>query len=175
MKVLFTLGFIFRYRSLVPMYYQQAAVVLIVYDITNRDSFVIGAASWIKTLNDSGPTNAVYVLVGNKADKENSSREVGKEEGQKKAEEIGALYIETSAKSGYNVCELFKNISVTLNERLSKPCDSEFDSSTKEKTSNTKFSLFGNKLSSKYTWDSFKLRCFENNSSSDGNCCGKMC
>jgi small GTP-binding protein len=51
-----------RYRSLAPMYYRGAAAAIIVYDITNPDSFA-GAKSWVKELQRRGDTNVVIALV----------------------------------------------------------------------------------------------------------------
>lgn len=51
-----------RYRSLAPMYYRGAAAAIIVYDITNPDSFE-GAKSWVKELQRRGDTNVVIALV----------------------------------------------------------------------------------------------------------------
>ena len=56
-----------RYRSLAPMYYRGAAAAIVVYDITNKDSFN-GAKSWVKELQRRGDPNAVIALAGNKAD-----------------------------------------------------------------------------------------------------------
>jgi hypothetical protein len=51
-----------RYRSLAPMYYRGAAAAIVVYDITNPDSF-IGAKSWVKELQRRGDPNVVIALV----------------------------------------------------------------------------------------------------------------
>ena len=51
-----------RYRSLAPMYYRGAAAAIIVYDITNPDSFA-GAKSWVKELQRRGDQNVVIALV----------------------------------------------------------------------------------------------------------------
>jgi small GTP-binding protein len=51
-----------RYRSLAPMYYRGAAAAIIVYDITNPDSFA-GAKSWVKELQRRGDTSVVIALV----------------------------------------------------------------------------------------------------------------
>jgi small GTP-binding protein len=51
-----------RYRSLAPMYYRGAAAAIIVYDITNPDSFA-GAKSWVKELQRRGDTNVVIAMV----------------------------------------------------------------------------------------------------------------
>jgi GTPase SAR1 family protein len=51
-----------RYRSLAPMYYRGAAAAIVVYDITNPDSFT-GAKSWVKELQRRGDPNVVIALV----------------------------------------------------------------------------------------------------------------
>lgn len=51
-----------RYRSLAPMYYRGAAAAIVVYDITNLDSFA-GAKSWVKELQRRGDPNVVIALV----------------------------------------------------------------------------------------------------------------
>lgn len=66
-----------RYRSLAPMYYRGAAAAIVVYDITNKESFN-GAKSWVKELQRRGDPNVTIALAGNKADLE-SKRNVHKE------------------------------------------------------------------------------------------------
>merc|ERR1712205_48184 len=56
-----------RYRSLAPMYYRGAAAAIVVFDITNKESFN-GAKSWVKELQRRGDPNVVIALAGNKAD-----------------------------------------------------------------------------------------------------------
>ena len=51
-----------RYRSLAPMYYRGAAAAVVVYDITNPDSFA-GAKSWVKELQRRGDQNVVIAMV----------------------------------------------------------------------------------------------------------------
>jgi len=51
-----------RYRSLAPMYYRGAAAAIVVYDITNPDSFA-GAKSWVKELQRRGDQNVVIAMV----------------------------------------------------------------------------------------------------------------
>merc|ERR1712177_191054 len=82
-----------RYRSLAPMYYRGAAAAIVVYDITNPDSFT-GAKSWVKELQRRGDPNVVIALAGNKADLE-SRRKVEFEEANTYAEENGILHLET--------------------------------------------------------------------------------
>ena len=62
-----------RYRSLAPMYYRGAAAAIVVYDITNKESFN-GAKSWVKELQRRGDPNVIIALAGNKADLQNKRR-----------------------------------------------------------------------------------------------------
>ena len=52
-----------RYRSLAPMYYRGAVAAIVVYDITDEESYD-GAISWIKELRVRGDPNVVIALVG---------------------------------------------------------------------------------------------------------------
>eukprot|EP01101_Sappina_pedata_P010182 TRINITY_DN634_c0_g1_i1.p1 TRINITY_DN634_c0_g1~~TRINITY_DN634_c0_g1_i1.p1 ORF type:complete len:199 (-),score=53.70 TRINITY_DN634_c0_g1_i1:110-706(-) len=101
-----------RYHSLAPMYYRGAQAAIVVYDITNQDSFE-RAKSWVKELQRQGNANIVIALAGNKLDLA-SSRKVSAEEGQAYADENGALFLETSAKAATNVNELFVAIAKKL-------------------------------------------------------------
>jgi len=103
------------------MYYRGAAAAIVVYDITNKESFN-GAKSWVKELQRRGDPNVVIALAGNKADLQ-SKRKVNFEvdyslrimiflsqEAQRYAEDNGILHMETSAKSSMNVKDLFNEI-----------------------------------------------------------------
>lgn len=108
-----------RYRSLAPMYYRGASAAVIVYDITNPDSFT-GAKSWVKELQRRGDPNVVIALAGNKADLE-SRRKVEFEEANAYAEENGILHLETSAKNANNVKALFVEIAKKLPKNAPQP------------------------------------------------------
>jgi small GTP-binding protein len=101
-----------RYKSLAPMYYRGAAAAIVVYDITNYDSF-LRAKQWVKELQRQGNTNIVIALAGNKADLADK-RKVDPSEAQLYAEENGILFMETSAKSALNVNEVFVAIARKL-------------------------------------------------------------
>ena len=96
-----------RYRSLAPMYYRGASAAVVVFDVTNRDSFE-GAKSWVKELERRGDPNIVIALAGNKADIK--GRAVEAEEAREYAKEHGLIYMDTSAKSNLNVKEIFTAI-----------------------------------------------------------------
>ncbi|CCE66253.1 hypothetical protein TPHA_0P00950 [Tetrapisispora phaffii CBS 4417] len=99
-----------RFASLAPMYYRNAQAALIVYDVTKPQSF-IKARHWVKELHEQASGDIVIALAGNKVDliEENgeNERKVATEEGQKLADEENLLFFETSAKTGYNVNEIF--------------------------------------------------------------------
>jgi Ras-related protein Rab-5C len=101
-----------RYRSLAPMYYRGAAAAIVVYDITDPDSFA-GAKSWVKELQRRGDPNVIIALAGNKADLE-QRRKISQEEAESYAEENGILHLVTSAKDGTNVKSLFVEIAKKL-------------------------------------------------------------
>ena len=101
------------------MYYRGAAAAIVVYDITNPDSFA-GAKSWVKELQRRGDPNVVIALAGNKGDLE-SRRKVPFEEANAYAEENGILHMETSAKNANNVKSLFVEIAKTLPKDPQQP------------------------------------------------------
>lgn len=100
-----------RYHSLAPMYYRGAQAAIVVYDITNQDTFE-RAKNWVKELQRQA-TGIVIALAGNKIDL-NSMRSVQTDESQTYAYENGLLFMETSAKTSANVTEIFKAIAEKL-------------------------------------------------------------
>lgn len=101
-----------RYRSLAPMYYRGAAAAIVVYDITNPDSFA-GAKGWVKELQRRGDPNVVIALAGNKSDLD-QRRKVEFEDANAYALENNILHLETSAKNANNVKALFVEIANKL-------------------------------------------------------------
>merc|ERR1711934_965264 len=101
-----------RYHSLAPMYYRGAAAAVVVYDITNADSFA-RAKSWVKELQRQGSPNIVIALAGNKCDLA-TKRKVELSEASEYAKDNGLFLMETSAKTALNVEELFKAIAKKL-------------------------------------------------------------
>lgn len=101
-----------RYHSLAPMYYRGAQAAIIVYDITNSNSFS-RAKAWVNELNDRAPSVKVLALAGNKLDLD-SRRAVSTEEAQSYATENGLIFMETSAKDCTNISELFTALALRL-------------------------------------------------------------
>ncbi|KAI8048343.1 ras small monomeric GTPase Rab6 [Gilbertella persicaria] len=101
-----------RFRSLIPSYIRDSSVCVVVYDITSRNSF-LNTRKWIDDVRAERGTEVIIVLVGNKTDL-NDKRQVTVDEGEEKAKEYNIMFIETSAKAGYNVKALFRKIGHAL-------------------------------------------------------------
>ncbi|KAF9792177.1 ras-domain-containing protein [Thelephora terrestris] len=101
-----------RYRSLIPSYIRDCSVAIVVFDITNRASF-ISTSKWIDDVRSERGNDVIVVLVGNKADLADK-RQVTLEEANAKAAELNIMFMETSAKAGHNVKSLFKKIAMSL-------------------------------------------------------------
>ncbi|KAG2224822.1 hypothetical protein INT45_008004 [Circinella minor] len=101
-----------RFRSLIPSYIRDSSVAVVVYDISNRNSF-LNTEKWIDDVRAERGNEVIIVLVGNKTDL-NDKRQVTLEEGEKKAKEYNVMFIETSAKAGHNVKTLFRRIAQAL-------------------------------------------------------------
>ncbi len=94
-----------KFRSLIPMYTRDANIILLVYDITNKESFE-NLYVWLKDLTNININEVIICIVGNKTDL-NEKREVSNEEGQKYAQEHDFIFQEVSAKTGEGFSELF--------------------------------------------------------------------
>ncbi|KAJ3673752.1 hypothetical protein LUZ60_005744 [Juncus effusus] len=102
-----------RFRSLIPSYIRDSSVAIIVYDISDRQSF-LNVSKWIEEVHTQKRHDVIIVLVGNKNDLIDQ-RQVSLDEGEAKARELGVIvFMETSAKSGFNIKTLFRKIASTL-------------------------------------------------------------
>jgi len=101
-----------RFRSLIPSYIRDSSVAIVVYDITNRASF-LNTEQWIEDVRTERGQDVVIMLVGNKTDL-SERRSVSVAEGEHKARQSGVMFIETSAKAGFNVKALFRKLALAL-------------------------------------------------------------
>lgn len=96
-----------KYRSLTPMYFTNASIAILTFDITNESSFNV-LDEFVDLLDEQAPKSCQRVLVGNKSDLE-SERVISHQDASHYAEVIGAaFYMETSAKENLNIKTLFE-------------------------------------------------------------------
>jgi len=97
-----------RFHSLAPMYYRGAQAAIVVYDITNLQSFE-KAKAWVQELQVRGSPDVVIALAGNKADLE-EQRKVQFQAAKQYGDQHGLVVLECSAKTKQNIIELFTTI-----------------------------------------------------------------
>eukprot|EP01035_Chromulina_nebulosa_P017707 gene17707-23299_t len=101
-----------RFRSLIPSYIRDSSVAVVVYDITNRASF-LNTSKWIEDVRNERGNDVILALVGNKTDLA-ERRQVPVEEGEDKALKENIIFIESSAKAGFNIKALFRKLATAL-------------------------------------------------------------
>ena len=95
-----------RFKNITASYYRGGNGVLVVYDITDRDSFE-NLNSWLIEIEKNASKNVYKLLIGNKSDLEDI-RKVTYQEGKDFATSNGMQFIETSAKTDSKVKDAFE-------------------------------------------------------------------
>ena len=98
-----------KYRALNKMFYQDAKVIILVIDITRKDTYQAILNYWYKELTENAPQNNIIALAANKNDLY-EYEEVTNEELDQYAKSINAIYQKTSALKGQGINELFNTI-----------------------------------------------------------------
>ena len=98
-----------KYRSLTKFFYKDAAIAILVYDITRRDQFEEVRKYWYEQLKTCGEKNIVIGLAGNKCDMFDKEA-VTEEEARSFANEIGAQFQLTSAFKNLGIEDLFRMV-----------------------------------------------------------------
>lgn len=94
-----------RFRTITTSYYKGAQAILVVYDITERESFE-HVKNWMVDVDKFAKQGVLRILVGNKCDLDHK-RQVTKEQGKELADKYGIKFMETSAKETVNIDQLF--------------------------------------------------------------------
>lgn len=99
-----------RFRSLTSSYYRGAQGVILVYDVSNRDSFDNLKSLWLKELNVYADLDElILMVVGNKVDLL-ENRQVSSDEGKQLAQDLSALFMESSAKTRIGIKSIFEEL-----------------------------------------------------------------
>jgi small GTP-binding protein len=94
-----------RFRTITTAYYRSAMGILMVYDITKRDSFK-NIQNWINQISANAVEGVKIILIGNKLDLDDC-REIETSEGEELANKLQIKFLETSAKTGWFVEDAF--------------------------------------------------------------------
>ena len=97
-----------RFRALAKIFYKDAKVIILVYDIISKESFECLKKYWYKESSENS-TADIFFVVGNKSDLY-ENEQVSDEEGKKFAKEINAIFKLTSALSNTGIDRLFETI-----------------------------------------------------------------
>ena len=103
-----------RFRTVVSTYFRGAHGILLLYDVTNKDSFK-NLENWLIEIEKNSSDKVLKILVGNKCDL-TEDREISEEEGKAFALRNGMEFMETSAKMNTNVSEAFETLAKLMIE-----------------------------------------------------------
>ncbi|KAD6453425.1 hypothetical protein E3N88_08130 [Mikania micrantha] len=105
-----------RFRTITSSYYRGAHGIIVVYDVTDQESFN-NVKQWLSEIDRYANENVNKLLVGNKCDL-TSQKVVSYETGKAFADEIGIPFLETSAKNSTNVEEAFMAMTAEIKNRM---------------------------------------------------------
>ena len=97
-----------RFKNIIASYYRGAHGILLIYDVTDKDSFK-NLNNWLIEIEKNASKNVLKVLIGNKSDLEDK-RVITYNQGKEFADNFGLKFIETSAKKNLNVNEAFETL-----------------------------------------------------------------
>eukprot|EP00916_Digyalum_oweni_P007253 GHVL01012261.1.p2 GENE.GHVL01012261.1~~GHVL01012261.1.p2 ORF type:complete len:151 (-),score=23.68 GHVL01012261.1:852-1304(-) len=107
-----------RFRTITSSYYRGAHGIIIVYDVTDKESFQ-NVKNWIHEIDKYAMGNVNKLLVGNKSDF-STRKVVSYDEGKELADSLGIRFLETSAKSAHNVEQAFQTMASEIKTRISQ-------------------------------------------------------
>ena len=105
-----------KFKTITSAYYKGAQGIVMVFDLTDKRSFD-NIKNWIAECEQFSNLEPVKILVGNKMDM-GRERQVSSDQARLFAESEGMLYVETSARTGQNVENIFQSIATGMRERF---------------------------------------------------------
>lgn len=119
-----------RFRTITSSYYRGAHGIIVVYDVTDAESFN-NVKQWLHEIDRYASENVNKLLVGNKSDL-TSKRAVTAEQGKEFADSLGIEFLETSAKNATNVEKAFMTMASQIKSRMkSQPVNNAAPKGTK--------------------------------------------
>ena len=103
-----------RFRTITKSYYKGSEGILLIYDVTKRESFE-NVKTWVSQIREEVSKSSVIYVVGNKIDLEDN-RKVTTEEGVNLAKELELPFKEASAKNGINIDETFYDLAEMIDK-----------------------------------------------------------
>ena len=97
-----------RFKNIISSYYRGAHGILLLYDVTDKESFK-NLSNWLIEIEKNASKNILRILIGNKCDLEDK-RVITQAQGKEFADTYGLKFIETSAKKNFNVSEAFETL-----------------------------------------------------------------
>ena len=108
-----------NFNSINRIYYKRADCCVLVYDITNLDSFEECQNYYKNEIKNNCKNDIKVILVGNKTDLE-KDRKISKEKGAELAEQCGYYFRETSCEKNFNVADAFETIIIMTHNDMVK-------------------------------------------------------
>ena len=105
-----------RFRTITSSYYRGAHGIIIVYDVTDKESFQ-NIQHWLQEIDKYANEGVMKLLVGNKSDLQ-SKKVVSYDEAKELADSLGIGFIETSAKNAHNVEQAFTKMALEMKTKV---------------------------------------------------------
>jgi len=105
-----------RFRTITSSYYRGAHGIIIVYDVTDKESFN-NVKHWVQEIEKYAADGVNKLLVGNKCDL-SSKKVVSYDEAKELADSLGIQFLETSAKNSHNVDTAFQTMAGDIKKRV---------------------------------------------------------
>ena len=147
-----------KYKALTKFFYKDAAVCILVYDVTRKESFQSLKDYWYSQLKENSEPDIVIGVAGNKSDLY-ENEEVKEDEAREWAKEIGAVFELTSAQNNTGINDLFLNVGYKFLDPSFKPeieIGNKEDKENKDETKEDKKIVLNKKDLKKETGDKKK-------------------